>query len=109
VSDARYRTAAWLRKRAAQLAREPLCSLCAAIGKVTSATVADHVTPHRGDATSFWEGALQSLCATCHSAHKQAQERGSGLRGCDTTGVPLDPAHPWNGPGAVQRSGRRAH
>lgn len=72
--------------------------MCEALGRVTSATTVDHVIPHRGDETLFWEGELQSLCSTCHSSHKQAQERGSGLRGCDATGRPLDPMHPWNRP-----------
>jgi hypothetical protein len=38
--------------------------------------VADHVVPHRGDPDLFWQGALQSLCATCHSLRKQSQEKG---------------------------------
>lgn len=70
--------------------------MCKAIGRVTPANTVDHVVPHRGDVTLFWDGELQSLCSTCHSAHKQAQERGAGLRGCDARGQPLDPEHPWN-------------
>ena len=96
MSDPRYRTARWLAIRRLQLQSEPLCRMCRARGKLTPATVADHVTPHRGDAEVFWNGALQSLCATCHSGAKQAEERGSGLRGCDVAGAPLDPSHPWN-------------
>src|SRR5262245_2256881 len=36
-------------------------------GRVTPASVADHVTPHRGDYTAFRLGALRSLCAACHN------------------------------------------
>lgn len=67
-----------------------------ALGRITAATVADHVTPHRDNAEAFWGGALQSLCATCHSGAKAQQERGGGLRGCDVHGRPLDPGHSWN-------------
>ena len=40
---------------------------------------------------------LQPLCHSCHS-HKTGRER-AGLRmlhGCDASGMPRDPAHPWN-------------
>ena len=44
----------WRKRRAAQLAEHPLCRLCREIrGEVRAATVADHVTPHRGDPVSF--------------------------------------------------------
>jgi hypothetical protein len=40
-----YCTASWARRRAHQLMIEPLCRLCLEAGRVTPATVADHVTP----------------------------------------------------------------
>ena len=46
---------------------EPLCRLCLEAGRVTLATVADHVVPHRGDFTAFRLGQLRSLCADCHN------------------------------------------
>ncbi len=60
-------------------------------GRTTAATVADHVTPHRGDPELFWYGALQSLCATFHSRFKQSQEKGGTkhLAGCGVNGEPL--------------------
>jgi len=42
---------------------EPLCRLCLEAGRVTLATVADYVVPHRGDFTAFRLGQLRSLCA----------------------------------------------
>jgi hypothetical protein len=54
----------------------PLCAMCLTEGRTTAATVADHVTPHRGDPELFWHGDLQSLCAACHSLFKQSEERG---------------------------------
>ena len=92
----RYGTERWGRLRAAQLRLEPLCRLCKAIGRIRAATVADHVTPHRGNEYAFWNGALQSLCATCHSAIKQSLEKTGVLRGAAADGRPLDPGHHWN-------------
>jgi 5-methylcytosine-specific restriction protein A len=83
-----YRTARWLKRRATHLAREPLCRYCQMVGRITPATVADHVVPHRGDVSLFFGGELQSLCATCHSAIKQAEEHGN-IRGCSVDGVPF--------------------
>ena len=81
-----YGTARWQRLRAEQLAREPLCRMCAEAGRVTAATVCDHVDPHRGDEAKFWAGPFQSLCDAapwrCHSRAKQREERrpGGGLK-----------------------------
>lgn len=76
-----YKTARWARIRAAQLARDPLCAICLKAGRVTAATVCDHVEPHRGDPEKFWNGPFQSLCDEppwrCHSSIKQREERGS--------------------------------
>ena len=69
-----YKRARWAEIRAAQLAAEPLCRMCVEAGRVMPATVCDHVEPHRGDPAKFWAGPFQSLCAGCHSAHKQREE-----------------------------------
>ncbi|MEN9807216.1 MAG: hypothetical protein RL756_1736 [Pseudomonadota bacterium] len=69
--------------------------MCAADRRVTAATVADHVVPHKGDAVKFWHGELQSLCKHCHDSRKQRIERGGIDPGCDASGVPLDPTHHW--------------
>jgi 5-methylcytosine-specific restriction protein A len=89
-----YRTAAWRLKRKAQLEAEPWCRFHARRGERVAATVADHIERHRGDATRFWHGALQSLCASCHSGLKQSLERGNRA-GCDDAGAPVDADHPW--------------
>jgi 5-methylcytosine-specific restriction protein A len=63
-----YGTQGWKSTRAAQLLREPYCRVCAGRGYRTRATEVDHVTPHRGDRTLFYdESNLQSLCHRCHS------------------------------------------
>lgn len=105
MSSPLYRTARWQRRRAWQLRHEPMCAFCTLFGRVTVATVADHIEPHRGDPAAFWANALQSLCATCHSGLKQRQEATGRLAGHDLAGEPIDPNHPWNrGAGSDQKS-----
>ena len=70
-----YGTARWQKLRRNQLMAEPLCCMCADEGRVTAATVCDHVEPHKGDEGKFWSGPFQSLCKHCHDRHKQREER----------------------------------
>lgn len=92
-----YQNHRWRKLRAAQLEREPLCRYCKRQGKVTVATVCDHVTPHRGDLAIFWQpGNYQSLCALHHNAAKQREENIGMQIGGDTDGNPIDPKHHWN-------------
>ena len=90
-----YNTKHWRARRDYQLSIEPLCRLCKDMGLLTTASVADHIIPHRGREDLF-EGELQSLCAACHSSVKQSQERTGRLRGAAIDGRPLDPNHHWN-------------
>lgn len=90
-----YNTRRWRKIRAAQLQQEPVCRMCSSLGRVSEATVADHIRPHRGDVDKFFYGALQSLCAPCHNRHKKMQELGNAM-GCDAQGLPLDVNHRWN-------------
>lgn len=90
-----YKTARWARRRAAQLNAEPLCRRCARHGRTEPASVADHVTPHRGDPDLFWHGPLQSLCTHCHSGAKQSAERRGFSTEVGADGMPIDPAHPF--------------
>ena len=57
-------------------------------GHLKPADVVDHIEPHRGDLTAFWQGELQSLCHQCHSGTKQRMENGKSV-GCDVDGTPL--------------------
>lgn len=66
----------WQRARLRHLRDYPCCVMCQAEGFVRTATVVDHKVPHRGDYELFWdETNWQSLCASHHSADKQAEER----------------------------------
>lgn len=71
-----YWTARWRRLAASQLAADPICACCLREGRVTPATVAHHVTPHRGDPTLFWEGPIESVCQPCHDGPIAREERG---------------------------------
>lgn len=68
----------WREARAGYLLKHPLCVYCAKLGKVTAASVVDHIEPHRGDMALFWQREnWQSLCASCHNSAKAKQEYGS--------------------------------
>ncbi len=63
--------ARWRKVRAYYLSKHPICVRCNDI-----ATVVDHVTPHKGNKTLFWDSNnWQSLCVSCHS-RKTVQEDG---------------------------------
>lgn len=65
---------AWRAATRQFLAEQPLCVECAKEGRTEPATDVDHVVPHRGDATLFWDrGNWQGLC---HSHHARKTRRG---------------------------------
>jgi len=74
-----------------------LCERCTAAGRTSEATRVDHIKPldHGG---SDEDSNTRNLCVPCHlevTAEQFATERARGLGGCDHTGMPLDPSHPW--------------
>ncbi len=58
----------WVKARKMWLAEHPLCVACEKEGRVTGATVVDHIQRHKGDRAKFWdsESNWQSLCDPCH-------------------------------------------
>ena len=57
----------WRQARKLFLQKHPLCAECQKEGRLTPATVVDHIIPHRGDQKLFWdEQNWQPLCARCH-------------------------------------------
>jgi 5-methylcytosine-specific restriction protein A len=94
--DLWYKRKGWLKRRAVQLKRFPLCAYCLRQNKITPATVVDHVTPHHGDYNTFVLSPLQSLCKPCHDRTKHVQELKGFSNECDINGNPIDPRHPWN-------------
>lgn len=96
-----YSTAEWRRTRDRQLAAHPLCAMCEAAGRVTAATVCDHVDPaSKATRDGFFAGPFQSLCDAdpwrCHSRTKQREERIGYNAAVDYDGWPSDPRHPAN-------------
>lgn len=74
-ADARGYDAKWRAARKLFLHRHPLCVMCQAEGRLTPATVVDHIIPHRGDQKLFWDQTnWQPLCAAHHN-----QKTGRGL------------------------------
>ena len=101
-----YNTARWRSIRAEQLRREPLCRMCREDGgRITPATVADHIKRHEGDEALFWNPAnLQSLCKQHHDTSKRRHEARGYIGGCDEQGNPIDPGHRWHAAGNTIRN-----
>lgn len=97
---------AWKRLRAEVLADEPLCRACASRGLVVPATDVDHIVNGEGDYSDDNSRAnLQPLCHECHSL-KTALDLGKSVTlGCDVSGLPVDPAHPWNSERSPETAG----
>jgi 5-methylcytosine-specific restriction enzyme A len=91
-----YKSKAWEITRRDQLLAEPWCRMCLEAKQRTFATHVDHITPHRGDRHSFFNGPFQSLCALHHSASKQREEVRGYSTQADDDGYPTDPRHPAN-------------
>ena len=91
-----YNLASHKRRRAYQLRLEPLCVQCLRENRITPATIADHITPHKGNFTLFKIGPLQSLCKQCHDQDKHIKELKGFSNKCNAQGWPIDPNHPWN-------------
>lgn len=78
-STKRHYNYKWQQARAGWLTKHPLCVHCEQRGRVTEATNVDHVRPHKGDMTLFWDrDNWQSLCGPCHSAKTAAEDGGFG-------------------------------
>lgn len=75
TSTARGYNYRWQKVRRMYLRENPLCVECLKKGRVESATVVDHIEPHKGDYKKFWnEDNMQSLCERCHN-----RKTGKGL------------------------------
>lgn len=53
----------------------PLCLGCEAVGRLKAATLVDHIVPHKGDQSLFWDKAnWQPSCQPHHDVVKQRLE-----------------------------------
>lgn len=102
---------AWQQARSQFLRENPLCAEHAKQGRSEPAVVVDHIVAPRlheakesGDPVRiaeaqrlFWSRKnWQPLCKHCHDSVKQRLEKSGRVAGCDASGRPLDPNHPWN-------------
>jgi 5-methylcytosine-specific restriction protein A len=69
TSTQRGYDARWRRARLAYLREHPLCIACEREGRITPATIVDHIIPHRGDYELFWrQSNWAAMCKPCHDA-----------------------------------------
>jgi 5-methylcytosine-specific restriction protein A len=71
----------WQKYRLAFLHRaaNALCVECRKTGRITAATVVDHIIPHKGNDRLFWDPTNhQPLCATCHNKKTVREDGGFG-------------------------------
>lgn len=75
-TKALYDSKRWKDTRARVLDSEPLCRICRREGRITEATVVDHIKPHRGDLDLFWDDDNhQPLCKPCHDRKTSEETR----------------------------------
>lgn len=83
-----WNSSRWQHARGRFLRDNPVCARC-----MGTSAVVDHVKPHKGDETMFWDRTnWQALCKPCHDK-KTAQEDGGGFGGRGTRKRPPEP-HP---------------
>lgn len=102
---------AWQKARDQFLRDNPFCAEHGRQGKMVAASVVDHIVAPKlrearesGDSVRiaeahqlFWSRTnWQPLCKLCHDSVKQRAEKSGRVVGCDASGKPLDPHHPWN-------------
>ena len=75
-ANARGYTSRWRKARKQFLAKYLLCAECERTGKLTPATVVDHIKPHREDKILFWdESNWQPLCKKCHDKKTRTMDQ----------------------------------
>ena len=66
----------WQRAARAFLAQHPICVTCHRLAEAV-----DHITPHKGDRSLFWDMAnWQPLCQRCHNTKTATEDGGFGRR-----------------------------
>lgn len=71
----------WRKSRDAYIVKHPLCVRCEDQGVLNKAEVVDHITPHKGNKTLFWDrDNWQSLCKRCHDIKTATEDGGFGRK-----------------------------
>ena len=74
-----YSSKRWRTLRASILSANPQCVICAKRGKLTPATVVDHIKPHKNNERLLWDrNNLQAVCKRCHDRKTATQDNDSG-------------------------------
>lgn len=68
-----YHTARWQRARNLFISRNPLCCMCLAEGRITQATLVDHIIEIQDGGALTNPSNLQSLCAYHHALKTKAE------------------------------------
>lgn len=69
----------WQQASKGFLKKHPLCAMCEAKGIIKAAQVVDHIKPHKGDQTLFWDRKnWQPLCKQCHDRKTFFEDGGFG-------------------------------
>lgn len=69
----------WQAARAGWLREHPLCAEHERQGLIAAGNEVDHIIPHRGDMTLFWQRSnWQTLCKACHSSKTAREDGGFG-------------------------------
>ncbi len=72
----------WQAYRKGFLEANPLCVVCKAAGRITAASVVDHIRAHKGDETLMWSPANhRSVCKPCHDARTDEGDFGRTTNG----------------------------
>jgi 5-methylcytosine-specific restriction protein A len=102
-----YNTQRWQRLRRLKLRQQPTCEYCRP-HTTTAATEVDHRQAINDGGDPWAMSNLVSSCKPCHSRKtrhvEQLQRDHVPVKGCDASGLPLDPAHPWAAPSARKHS-----
>jgi len=79
TATARGYDSRWRKARLMYLRRHPLCVECKNEDRLSPGTTVDHIVPHKGNQTLFWdENNWQSLCATHHNVKTAKEDGGFG-------------------------------
>ena len=100
--DPIYLSAEWKQVRKFVLARDDhRCVVCGRDVSAAGAARVDHIRRVTDGGAPFDPANLRTLCVTHDAqAHREkgtgSQHREERFGGCDLSGRPLDPRHPWN-------------
>ena len=71
----------WSKQAKEFLRAHPWCAECAKIGQLVPATQVDHIIPHKGNQSIFWDKSnWQGLCDSHHSQKTAREDGGFGRK-----------------------------